>query len=202
MKLFDFIENYKDNIALIGQSGEIITYEKLILKINDIKKVIPERSLIFLISQNSMASIVSYISAVKNNCVIMLVDIKTNTSDISKLINSYEPSFIIAPRDWMEKYDQNKFKVLSNINEYYIYKTEFHIPPILHKDLSVLLPTSGSLGSPKFVRLSKINLAPEAFMIRDKDYSIISCSPENLITKKGSLITTKPIAGTVKKTKK
>ena len=53
-----------------------------------------------------------------------------------------------------------------------------------------------------FSRLSKTNLAPEAFMIRDKDYSIISCSPENLITKKGSLITTKPIAGTVKKTKK
>ena len=36
-------------------------------------------------------------------------------------------------------------------------------------------------------------------MIRDKNYSVISCSPENLITKKGSLITSKPIAGTVKK---
>ena len=53
-----------------------------------------------------------------------------------------------------------------------------------------------------FCRLSRTNLAPEAFMIRDKNYSIISCSPENLITKKGSLITTKPIAGTVKKNKK
>ena len=53
-----------------------------------------------------------------------------------------------------------------------------------------------------FCRLSKTNLAPEAFMIRDKNYSIISCSPENLITKKGSTITTKPIAGTVKKNKK
>ena len=52
-----------------------------------------------------------------------------------------------------------------------------------------------------FCRLSKTNLAPEAFMIRDKNYSIISCSPENIITKKGSLITTKPIAGTVKKNK-
>ena len=50
-----------------------------------------------------------------------------------------------------------------------------------------------------FCRLSMTNLAPEAFMIKDKNYSIISCSPENLITKKGSLITTKPIAGTVKK---
>jgi len=52
-----------------------------------------------------------------------------------------------------------------------------------------------------FSRLSKTNLAPEAFMIRDQNYSIISCSPENLITKKGSNISTKPIAGTVKKTK-
>ena len=53
-----------------------------------------------------------------------------------------------------------------------------------------------------FCRLSKTNLAPEAFMIRDNNYSIISCSPENLITKKGSIITTKPIAGTVKKNKR
>ena len=53
-----------------------------------------------------------------------------------------------------------------------------------------------------FCRLTKTNIAPEAFMIKDKNYSIISCSPENLITKKKNFITTKPIAGTLKKTKK
>ena len=53
-----------------------------------------------------------------------------------------------------------------------------------------------------FCRLTKSNMAPEAFMIKDKNYSIISCSPENLITKKGDFITTKPIAGTLKKSKK
>jgi para-aminobenzoate synthetase component 1 len=53
-----------------------------------------------------------------------------------------------------------------------------------------------------FCRLVKSNMAPEAFMIKDKNYSIISCSPENLITKKGNYITTKPIAGTLKKSKK
>ena len=52
-----------------------------------------------------------------------------------------------------------------------------------------------------FSRLSDTNLAPEAFMIKDDNYSIISCSPETLIIKKGSDISTKPIAGTVKKTK-
>jgi len=53
-----------------------------------------------------------------------------------------------------------------------------------------------------FSRLSEFNLAPEAFMIRDKDFSIVSCSPENLIDKKGDQISTKPIAGTVKKMNK
>jgi len=53
-----------------------------------------------------------------------------------------------------------------------------------------------------FSRLSNTNLAPEAFMIKDHNFSIISCSPETLITKKGSDISTKPIAGTVKKTKR
>ena len=39
-------------------------------------------------------------------------------------------------------------------------------------------------------------------MIRDKDYSIVSCSPETLIEKKGKYIVTKPIAGTLKKNNK
>ena len=50
-----------------------------------------------------------------------------------------------------------------------------------------------------FCRLTKTNMAPEAFMIKDRNYSIISCSPENLITKKNDFISTKPIAGTLKK---
>ncbi len=53
-----------------------------------------------------------------------------------------------------------------------------------------------------FWKLMKVNAAPESFMIRDKDYSIVSCSPETLIEKKGNNIITKPIAGTLKKNKK
>ena len=53
-----------------------------------------------------------------------------------------------------------------------------------------------------FSKLCKTNLAPESFFIKDKDYSIISCSPENLIDRRGNFISTKPIAGTLKKNKK
>ena len=53
-----------------------------------------------------------------------------------------------------------------------------------------------------FWKLMKINSSPESFMIKDKDYSIVSCSPETLIDKKGNSIITKPIAGTLRKNKK
>ena len=53
-----------------------------------------------------------------------------------------------------------------------------------------------------FWKLMKINSSPESFMIRDKDFSIVSCSPETLIDKKGKSIITKPIAGTLRKNKK
>ncbi len=52
-----------------------------------------------------------------------------------------------------------------------------------------------------FWKLMKSNASPESFMIRDKNYSIVSCSPETLILKKGKNIITKPIAGTLKKNK-
>ena len=45
----------------------------------------------------------------------------------------------------------------------------------------------------------KVNASPESFMIKDRDYSIVSCSPETLIDKKRNKIITKPIAGTLKK---
>ena len=53
-----------------------------------------------------------------------------------------------------------------------------------------------------FWKLMKLNSSPESFMIRDKDFSIVSCSPETLIDKKGNNIITKPIAGTLRKNKK
>jgi len=53
-----------------------------------------------------------------------------------------------------------------------------------------------------FWKLMKVNSSPESFMIKDKDFSIVSCSPETLIDKKGKIIITKPIAGTLKKNNK
>ena len=162
MFLFKYIQNYKNNIALISEETGAITYNQLTKCINKIKKKIPERSLIFLISENSIASIISYIFSIKNNCVAMLVDIKTNKDEISNLINSYKPSFICASKQWMENFSDNNFKAFESLYEYSFYRTKYNISPLMHKDLSLLLPTSGSMGSPKFVRISKNNLKSNA----------------------------------------
>ena len=50
-----------------------------------------------------------------------------------------------------------------------------------------------------FWKLMETNSSPESFMIRDNNFSIVSCSPETLIDKKGLVIKTKPIAGTLRK---
>ena len=50
-----------------------------------------------------------------------------------------------------------------------------------------------------FWQLMKINESPESFVIRDNNYSIVSCSPETLIETNNGFIKTKPIAGTMKK---
>ncbi|MDG1138956.1 MAG: anthranilate synthase component I family protein [Opitutales bacterium] len=47
-----------------------------------------------------------------------------------------------------------------------------------------------------FLELRKSNPAPEAFLLQTPDFAIISCSPEVVIEKKGSQITTRPIGGT------
>ena len=52
-----------------------------------------------------------------------------------------------------------------------------------------------------FWKLMKSNSSPESFMIRDKNFSIVSCSPETLIDKNKDKIVTKPIAGTLRKNK-
>ena len=84
----------------------------------------------------------------------------------------------------------NKFKKKIRSGETYQikictkYKNKSHINPINF-----------------FWKLMKSNSSPESFMIRDKNYSIVSCSPETLINKKGKFLLTKPIAGTLKKTK-
>tara|TARA_Y100000741_G_C18234117_1_gene551016 strand:- start:167 stop:1342 length:1176 start_codon:yes stop_codon:yes gene_type:complete len=107
-----------------------------------------------------------------------------------------------------KKYKKNRnFKININKKKYKLIFNKFIKKIKLGETYQIKICTKYSNKSyiepvQYFWRLMESNLAPESFMIRDKNYSIISCSPENLISKKGNFISTKPIAGTLKKTKK
>ena len=135
---------------------------------------------------------------------------KQNSNNFPKGI-FYKPSKIINLNEKLidfnkTKTNYSKFKININLKTYKkifenfkkkIKKGETYQIKICtkYKNNSIIDPLEF------FCRLSKSNLAPEAFLIKDKNYSIISCSPETLILKKGNIIETKPIAGTLKKNK-
>ena len=123
----------------------------------------------------------------------------------------YKPETKINLSDSFEykfknKFKSNNFKINIDINSYTKIFNKFKKKIKRGETYQIKICTKYKTKSKInpldfFCRLSKTNLAPEAFLIKDKNYSIISCSPENLITKKGDDISTKPIAGTLKKTR-
>jgi anthranilate/para-aminobenzoate synthase component I len=52
-----------------------------------------------------------------------------------------------------------------------------------------------------FAKLNLANPAPEAFLLQTEDFSLVSCSPEVVINRKGKHISTRPIGGTYERNK-
>ena len=82
MKLFKSFNKFKDNIALIDNKNTKISYKEIINQSNKIKKKIKKRSLILIISENSIGSLLSYIFCILDNHVAIIIDSKPQTSYI------------------------------------------------------------------------------------------------------------------------
>ena len=157
MKLFKNFNKYNDRIALISEITGDITYSQIDTYTKKIKNYIEKRSLVLIISQNTVGSIVSYISCIRNNFVVILVDIKTNNNKIKNLIKLYKPSYLIAPEAEIDNFNFQEINK-KKIYDYSICKIDSNNKITSNKNLSLLLPTSGSMGSPKLVKLSNKNL--------------------------------------------
>jgi para-aminobenzoate synthetase component I len=126
------------------------------------------------------------------------ITVKSTYKNYDKLFGKkvFNPNKILSPFKInidIDKY-KNIFKKFSQkIKEGQTYQIKICTK---YKNKSLIDPVN------LFWKLMKTNAAPESFMIRDKNYSIVSCSPETLIEKKGNKIKTKPIAGTLRKTYK
>ncbi len=134
----------------------------------------------------------------KPETVITISDKVKISSNIkqNKFNNKFNPTKILSP--FKINTDFNKYKRIFNLFSKKIKQGETYQIKICtkYKNNSVINPVNF------FWKLMKVNSSPESFMIRDKNYSIVSCSPETLIEKKGLKLKTKPIAGTLKKNPK
>ena len=134
----------------------------------------------------------------KPETVITISDKVKISSNIkqNKFKNKFNPTKILSP--FKINTDFNKYKRIFDLFSKKIKQGETYQIKICtkYKNNSVINPVNF------FWKLMKVNSSPESFMIRDKNYSIVSCSPETLIEKKGLKLKTKPIAGTLKKNSK
>jgi len=113
-----------------------------------------------------------------------------------KFNNYFNKTQILSPFKMNISY--KKYKKIFNLFSKKIRQGETYQIKICtkYKNKSIINPVNF------FWKLMKINSSPESFMIRDKNFSIVSCSPETLIDKRKNKIITKPIAGTLKKNRK
>ncbi len=141
----------KHKVAIITDSGLQVTYGE----INDfsisLSHVIQHRCLVFCLTQNTPGSLIGYLSFVANNVVPALLDSKMDERFLAELIQLYQPQYIWLPNHRMHEFGH--FQTVFTKYDYSLIKLGTK-SCALHQDLAVLLTTSGSTGSSKFVRIN------------------------------------------------
>ena len=124
---------------------------------------------------------------------------------IKSLLKNFKKNFLIKEKNKI--FYEKKFNLNLNESQYSKLFSDFSKKIKLGETYQIKIcqtyTNKSNLDAVNFFwKLMKINESPESFLIRDKDYNIISCSPETLLEKKKNIIVTKPIAGTLNRTKK
>ena len=169
---------FKKNKAIILESGRYFTYKNLILNSKKISRFLPpEKKLIFLLGQNNLETIAGYISFIDKGHTVALLDYKINNFFLDKLISIYKPSYIFCEKT---KLKNDTFSSIFKFKSYALFYNKIAPSHALHKDLMLLMSTSGSTGSPKLVKQSYFNIASNTeniikyLKIKSKDTTITS----------------------------
>ena len=160
LKKNDFFKDlikFKKKKALILDGSNYVTYQKLLEDSRLISENLDKKKkLVFIFGQNNIETITGYISFVNIGYTVAFLDNKLNSSFIKKLIILYKPSFIFCEKDRIN--NLKMFKNISQFKNYILLKNLNDSKKTIHKNLMLLMTTSGSTGSPKFVRQSYKNV--------------------------------------------
>ena len=157
-------------IALVSAEREL-SYEALLSLSDKISELVASRSIVLFVGINSVESIAGYVGFLRKRAIPLMVAEKLPLPAMDELIKAYEPEYLWIPKD-NALIDEVVFKKLyaniASFDEYVLLASlEERARPRPFDDLALLLTTSGSTGSPRYVRLSYQNLETNAVSIAD-----------------------------------
>jgi len=161
---------HPERIAAIDDSGARVTRGQLAGLAEAVRGAtfsVGGRQLVFCLCSNTLGSLAGYAAFVESRIVPLLLSSGLDHGLLGRLAELYRPAFLWAPEALVGSLGEAAYTVGPPVlaeHGYALLRTR-HEPVALHDDLALLLTTSGSTGSPHFVRLSYENVAANAASI-------------------------------------
>ena len=97
MNIFNDLEKYSHNTAIVSESSDQISYKVLLDAAGQIGKHIEKRCLVFLICRNCFESIAGYLGFIRNKAVPVLINDSINNTFFTNLLEAYKPKYVFLP---------------------------------------------------------------------------------------------------------
>lgn len=146
---------FEHNTALVNEKGESCTYTQLYEESRELAQNIGGRCLVFSLCSNSIGSVLGYVTFLNHQIVPLMLDENVERSLLDSFLAEYRPDYLWLPQAQAASFDGH---VVYETRGYALLKRADMHSFSLHDDLALLLTTSGSTGSPKFVRQSYANI--------------------------------------------
>lgn len=155
----DLNKKNKNKTAVVEDSGRTLNYGEMCAFSARFAMAVPKRTLIFILAENKIGSLLGYTGALSSSIVPLVISAKTEKSLYETLRDKYSPAYLWAPAEMQDElgYPSTGFSEWG----YTLLNTGL-TSPSLNEQLALLLPTSGSTGSPKLVRHSYRNIESNA----------------------------------------
>lgn len=153
------LQQYGEHPALLDESGRELSYQTLSKEAETIYQHMNGRCLVFCLCRNAIGSVLGYVACINHGAVPLLLNSHMEEELLKNLMAIYHPVYLWVPKDQIGSFElENVYEIY----EYCLLKTQYATSYPLFDDLALLLTTSGSTGSPKFVRQSYENVLDNA----------------------------------------